>query len=154
MMRDSSAYYLLAYVPSRVHADGRFHEIDVRVKRRGAVVRARKGYWALPAESTAVPDAPAAVTPAVLRALESLAAPARDARPIRTWVGTARGPGAGMQVTVVWEPVALRTAAAGQPARVSVVAADARGTIVYRSPAGARAGAERRIRFEAEHGPV
>lgn len=154
MMRDSSAYYLLAYVPARVHADGRFHEIDVRVKRRGAVVRARKGYWALPAEATGVPAAPAAVAPAVLRALESLAAPARDARPIRTWVGTARGSSAGTQVTVVWEPVALPAAAARQPARVSVVAADASGAIVYRSPSGDRAGAARRVRFEAEHGPV
>jgi VWFA-related protein len=154
MMRDSSAYYLLAYVPARVHADGRFHEIDVRVKRRGAVVRGRKGYWALPTEATAVPGAPTAVAPAVLRALESLAAPTRDARPIRTWVGTARGSGSGTRVMIVWEPVALPTTAAGQPARVSVVAADARGAIVYRSPAGGRAGAERRFGFEAEHGPV
>ena len=34
---------------SRRGADGKFHQITVRVKRRGVDVRARKGYWALTA---------------------------------------------------------------------------------------------------------
>ena len=62
--RDSSAYYLIGYNSSQAPADGKFHEIKVRVKRPGMQVRARKGYWALNAEQTAralaPPKAPAA----------------------------------------------------------------------------------------------
>jgi VWFA-related protein len=42
----TSAYYLLGYQPSGTRCDGRFHAITVRVKRAGAVVRARRGYFA------------------------------------------------------------------------------------------------------------
>ena len=45
--RDSSAYYLIGYSSSQAPADGKFHEIKVRVKRPGVQVRSRKGYWAL-----------------------------------------------------------------------------------------------------------
>src|SRR5262249_1730949 len=46
MIRDSSSYYLLGYVSSLAAHDGKFHEIQVRVKRKDVDVRARKGYWA------------------------------------------------------------------------------------------------------------
>ena len=52
--RDSSAYYLIGYSSSQAPTDGKFHEIKVRVKRPGAQVRARKGYWALTPTETAV----------------------------------------------------------------------------------------------------
>src|SRR5207302_183625 len=51
--RDQSAYYLIGYNSTQAPADGKFHEIKVRVKRSGVQVRARKGYWALNAEQTA-----------------------------------------------------------------------------------------------------
>ena len=41
-------YYALSYLPSRQEADGRFRAITVRVKRNGAIVRTRGGYFALP----------------------------------------------------------------------------------------------------------
>lgn len=41
-------YYALSYLPSRQEADGRFRTIAVRVKRSGAIVRTRQGYFALP----------------------------------------------------------------------------------------------------------
>ena len=35
VIEDASAYYLVGYAPSREMADGKFHKIDVEVKRRG-----------------------------------------------------------------------------------------------------------------------
>src|SRR5262252_1863799 len=46
---DSSAYYLLSFRTTHPD-DGQFRELLARVKRAGAVVRSRKGYW------TASPD--------------------------------------------------------------------------------------------------
>ncbi len=43
---DGEAYYLLAYVPTNLVADGKFHKIRVEVDESSAVVRAKKGYWA------------------------------------------------------------------------------------------------------------
>jgi VWFA-related protein len=43
--RESESYYLLGYVPAPRTPDGRFHKIDVRVRGKGLVVRARKGYY-------------------------------------------------------------------------------------------------------------
>jgi VWFA-related protein len=52
IVADASAYYLLGYSSTRNASDGKFHDITVRVKRPGTSVRARKGYWALPASSS------------------------------------------------------------------------------------------------------
>ena len=46
IIRDASGYYLLGYNSTQAPTDGKFHEIEVNVKRRGVDVRARKGYWA------------------------------------------------------------------------------------------------------------
>jgi VWFA-related protein len=105
IVADSSAYYLLGYNSSQAPQDGKFHEIKVRVKRSGAEVRARKGYWALTAADTARVAAPKpTVAPAVTRALSSIAEPSRG-RVVRTWVGTARGENGRTRVTFVWEPI-------------------------------------------------
>ena len=58
IMRDASGYYLLGYTSTAAPTDGKFHTIDVRVKRPGVEVRSRKGYWAYTAE-----DAARAATP-------------------------------------------------------------------------------------------
>lgn len=42
----ASASYLLGYAPSPLHQDGRFHKIEVKVRRGGVQVRARSGYLA------------------------------------------------------------------------------------------------------------
>ena len=44
--RESQSFYLLGYAPGRVPRDGRFRKIEVRVRRTGAIVRARRGYYA------------------------------------------------------------------------------------------------------------
>lgn len=46
VVAQASAYYLLGYSPTPLRHDGRFHRIQVRVKRRGVEVKARSGYWA------------------------------------------------------------------------------------------------------------
>lgn len=46
IQKDNSAYYVLGYYPTDSRRDGRFHNIEVRVKRPGLVVRSRKGYIA------------------------------------------------------------------------------------------------------------
>jgi len=77
IVRDASAYYLIAY-ESPHPPDGKFHRVDVRVKRPKATVFARTGYWSLKRNDTtegpaslAIPIAPA-VQEAVNRLADSL----------------------------------------------------------------------------------
>jgi VWFA-related protein len=61
--RESESYYLVGYVPPTVPHDGRFRRIEVKVARKGLVVRARKGYYAprdLPPAVVAAANAPGA----------------------------------------------------------------------------------------------
>ena len=46
IVAENGSYYLLGYYPDPYAPDGRFHDIDVRVKRPGVRVRPRKGYVA------------------------------------------------------------------------------------------------------------
>jgi VWFA-related protein len=57
--RESESYYLLGYVPRPRVPEGRFHKIEVRVRGKGLVVRARKGYYdpGGPAEAEVATDA-------------------------------------------------------------------------------------------------
>jgi VWFA-related protein len=136
MLRDSSAYYLLGY-NSPAPADGKFHEIRVRVKRPGTQVRARKGYWAPTAEDRAKALAPAkpGPPPAVSNALSAIVEPVRG-RVIRTWIGTSRGENGRTRVTFVWEPISPAPGSDSQPsarpARVSLVASAENGQSYFR----------------------
>src|SRR5690606_15487291 len=44
---DANRYYVVGYQPSNPSFDGKYRSIEVRVKRDGARVRARRGYLAL-----------------------------------------------------------------------------------------------------------
>jgi VWFA-related protein len=63
LVGDNSSYYLLGFYPSPDVRDGKFHEIDVTVKRPGLRVRARSGYTSEP------PRSPAARPPRTVEAL-------------------------------------------------------------------------------------
>jgi VWFA-related protein len=141
IVRDVSAYYLIGYNSTQAPADGKFHEIKVRVKRPGVQVRSRKGYWALTREemamSKATPKAPP--PPAVTAALANVAnsSAASRARSIRTWIGTSRGENGKTRVTLVWEPMPRRPGDPPmpenqQPARVAVTAVGSDGTPYFR----------------------
>jgi VWFA-related protein len=43
---DNSSYYAMAYYPPSPKRDGKFHRIEVKVKRPGVTVRSRRGYTA------------------------------------------------------------------------------------------------------------
>ncbi len=47
---EEHSYYLLSYRPGSSSNDGKFHEIRVEVRHPGFSVRARSGYYAIPAE--------------------------------------------------------------------------------------------------------
>jgi VWFA-related protein len=136
--RDQSAYYLIGYNSSQAPSDGKFHEIKVRVKRPGLQVRARKGYWALNQEQTARALAPPklAVPKPVEAAIASATARPSSATIVRTWIGTARGENGKTRVTFVWEPLPKapgdRPTGREEPARVSLLALGADGSLVFR----------------------
>lgn len=96
-MRDLDDYYVLRY--RAAHAgDGQFHPVQVRVKRSGAHVRTRSGYWAAEPEllrSTLGPPARAVTMPV---------RPQHSSPLIRPWIGTSRGLDGLTNVTVTWEP--------------------------------------------------
>lgn len=46
LMADNGTFYLLGYYPRPLRTDGKFQEVQVRVKRPGTYVRARRGYTA------------------------------------------------------------------------------------------------------------
>jgi VWFA-related protein len=77
---DSSARYVLGYVPTRPAADDRYRAITVRVAprqdkgRRGWTVRARRGYFSTAAPSPAQVTSEAAI-PAVAKAAEAASVP-------------------------------------------------------------------------------
>jgi VWFA-related protein len=122
IMRDSSGYYLLGYSSTGAPTDGKFHTIDVHVKRPGVDVRARKGYWAYTEEDAAKASAPPAPgpPPEIAKALSGLAAPARG-HAARFWIGTERADDATARVTFAWEPVAQTAANRGSDAGASKV---------------------------------
>ena len=95
MAHDLEAYYALTYQPAK--ADGRFHAVEVRTKRRGAQVRARPGYWApLGGEWRAL-----------LASSTTLTTPRRALRRsalIDAWVGLLLDRGGRARLTISWEP--------------------------------------------------
>jgi VWFA-related protein len=120
IVTDASAYYLIGYSPSRELADGKFHRIDVRVRRDGARVLARNGYWA-PTAAEMNPAPPAPVEPGLTTALTTLAVPT-GGRPVDVWIGSARGPDARTRLTVSWDP--LESTDTTRAARVTVEPVD------------------------------
>jgi VWFA-related protein len=174
MVRDSSYYYLIGY-SSKAPTDGKFHDIKVRIKRRGVEARARRGYWAATAQ-----DVQRAATPAreiakpVLNALATLSGTIQSRSYVRTWVGTEKGADGKTKVTLLWEPSpAAPGARRDAPGGLGVLAATSAGNLVYRGrsalpgspgtgssgtaplPPGAGAGAgAQRLTFDAPPGKL
>jgi hypothetical protein len=96
MIQDLDASYSLTFQPA--NADGKFHTLDLRAKRRNAEVLARPGYWA-PLASELRAAAERAATPPLLgrRTLHRSAV-------ITTWTGLTSGDGGRMRLVLTWEP--------------------------------------------------
>ena len=69
IIAENSTYYLLAYYPSH-RRDGKYHPIEVRVKRRGVSVRSRRGYTAAEGNPLRIPTGSQA-SRAIVQALNS-----------------------------------------------------------------------------------
>ncbi len=99
----AGAYYILTYKITAPE-DGRFHLVQIRVKRTGVQVRARPGYFArspddvLRAAVLARLNAPKPSTPPE--------PPAHASPLIQPWFGWARAEAGKTRVTFVWEPTA------------------------------------------------
>ena len=123
VMADASAYYLVGYTPTRHTNDGKFHEIKVRVKRRGVRVTARRGYWSA-SEKELTAAAEAAATPANVALTTALSAlsDSINTRAVAIWTGFAKADAKLTRVTFTWEPNA--TPSADKPARLEIQPVD------------------------------
>jgi len=100
---DSSAYYLLSF-RSNHQDDGKYRELQTRVKRAGVHVRAPRGYWAASPDE-ALRTALLAQINEPKKVVPPEPAPHASAL-IRPWFGMSRGDGGTTRVTFVWEPAA------------------------------------------------
>jgi VWFA-related protein len=69
IVRENSSYYVLGYYPPSNKRDGRFHKIEVKLKRPGLRVTARKGYAAPKGKGEVTAVDPSAGTSTALRDL-------------------------------------------------------------------------------------
>jgi VWFA-related protein len=123
VMADASAYYLVGYTPTRRTNDGGFHEIKVRVKRRGVRVTARRGYWAA-SEKELTAAAEAAATPVNVGLTTALSALSEsvNTRAVSIWTGFAKADPERTRVMFTWEP--NQAAPAQKPARLEIQPVD------------------------------
>jgi VWFA-related protein len=103
VVRDASHHYLLGYAPTRELNDGKFHKLEVKVKRRGVKTVARKGYWAPTVEELA-PVLETPMEPAVSGALTKLQA-RQDARVAQVMTSFAPGANGRTALVASWRPV-------------------------------------------------
>ncbi|MDP3718737.1 MAG: VWA domain-containing protein [Acidobacteriota bacterium] len=118
VMSDAGSYYLIGYTPTRRTNDGKFHEIKVRVKRRGVDVTARRGYWAA-SEKEITAAAEAAATPVNTALTTALSAMSDSAtgRAVTIWTGVSRGDEGRTRFSYTWEAA---PASADRPARLEI----------------------------------
>lgn len=137
IVRDTSGHYLLTLSPPDTKDGGRFHPVDVRVRKSGISVRARKGYWSLSPEVLARASESARDTPRPPPPLPRRASPL-----IRPWFGVTRDADGGSRVSFVWEPADRVPGERGRgavPARIRFKAIGTDGRTIYESavrPAG------------------
>lgn len=120
VMSDASAYYLVGYTPTRRTNDGKFHEIKVKVNRRGLKVTARRGYWAA-SEKELTAAAESAATPVNMALQNALSAisDSVSSRAVSIWTGVSKGEGDHTRLTYTWEPTP-GPARVDKPARLEI----------------------------------
>jgi len=148
MTSDLSAHYVLTYRASH-GGDGRFHALQVGVKRPDAQVRARAGYVAAMSPAQRAALAPPSTAPVRVLRRSSL---------IQSWSGVTPA-GNGADVMITWSPTMLATAARSRAAAVVITAAAADGTVLFDAavaPVGEARGPDSQdyAAFQAPVGPV
>jgi tetratricopeptide (TPR) repeat protein len=124
--RDTSSYYVLGFRTTRP-LDGKFHALEVKVKRPGVSVRARKGYVAAP-DLAGGAEGPAAklqeaVTPSPAAAGKEAAATAQPAGPPSAEAAVLPGATPDAAGTLRLRPEMFRQVAALGPGSASASAA-------------------------------
>ena len=98
-VEDEDEYYVVTYRAAS-SGDGKFHPVELRVKRADAQIRVRSGYWSANPELLRLAAGGSAAPRANLMSMR----PPHSSPLIRPWVGTARGPDGLTNVTVTWDP--------------------------------------------------
>jgi VWFA-related protein len=131
-VEDEDEYYVVTYRAAS-SGDGKFHPVEVRVKRADAQIRVRSGYWSANPEllKLAAGGAPPRANLMSMR-------PPHASPLIRPWVGTARGPDGLTSVTVTWDPGVAppRNQRVGS---VELKATTEDGKVIFDAPLAARA---------------
>jgi VWFA-related protein len=150
MMRDIDRHYVLTYRAAH-GSDGRFHALQVGVKREGVQVRARSGYVA-----PLSPEMKAAMTPAPIAPPRIL----RRSSLIQSWAGITPSRD-GATVTMTWEPAPARAGLTPRARASTIVltASTPKGMVLFDGAVGpttepASAGIPRSASFDAPVGPV
>lgn len=120
LKHDLEAYYTLTYQPAQ--EDGRFHTVELKAKRRNAVVHTATGIWT-PLGSDWRSSIAAAST-----ALSTSRRALRRSPLIDAWVGLMRDTGGRTQMVISWEP---RSRGVTAPQVVGVTARTAAGAILF-----------------------
>jgi VWFA-related protein len=149
MARDLDGHYVLTYRAAHGR-DGRFHAVQVAVKRPAATIRARAGYVVpipAPARTASAPSAPVRVL--------------KRSVLIQSWSGVRPLPEGGAHVVLTWEPSPARPGTSGRahPASIQITASTPDGTLLFDqrvSPVGAPPppDAANRAAFDAPVGRV
>jgi VWFA-related protein len=132
--RDTSRYYVLGYTSDAAAAPGKFRKIEVKIKRPGLKVRARRGY--VPADlksAKRAAEVKPGTSPALAAALTN-PVPVGDV-PFRVWAAPFKGQGknASMAIAVEIDGPTLKYRRQGdrylEDLELSIVAADHQGKI-------------------------
>lgn len=131
VVKNASAFYLLGYSSARNPADGKYHKIEVKVKRPGAEVRARSGYFApsLTDVDEAKKKAEAyAPPPEISKALSTLFEAPHITISGDLWAGAQPGPDGKPRVMIAW------TSRDEKDDNVSIRASGADGQVYFDGP--------------------
>jgi VWFA-related protein len=163
MIHELSSYYLMSYTSNVAPRDGKFHEIQVKVNRRDADVKSRKGYWAYSEEEVRRAAAPIRPGPPaeVADALDDLAVivDPTSRHTVGLWIGAVRGTDERAQVTLVWEASrGIPDTMADRPEQVTLTVTAGNGEVVFKGPVPRAAGnlytPSGMVTFAAPAGPL
>jgi VWFA-related protein len=136
IIQENSSYYVLGYYPSADKRDGRFRNVDVRVRRPGLTVRARKGYLAPVSKSASASSKNNfdAKIPAQIREALASPVPTRDV-PLAVFAAPFAGvrPKASVAITIEMDgsrlPFAEKDGLFNEDLEIHIMAIDAAGKL-------------------------